>query len=67
MPPNCRYVILVQVKEIFELMSDLRSEVDDVNLGLQHFFGDFNVVHTRLISSGVRRLSTILAISDFPR
>lgn len=31
----------------------LRSEVDDINLGLQHFYGDFNVVHARLISSGV--------------
>ena len=30
-----------------------RSEVDDINLGLQHFYGDFNVVHGRLISSGV--------------
>ncbi|KAJ3556497.1 hypothetical protein NM688_g1998 [Phlebia brevispora] len=28
------------------------SEVDDINLGLQHFYGDFNVVHARLISSG---------------
>ncbi|KAI0094532.1 hypothetical protein BDY19DRAFT_901695 [Irpex rosettiformis] len=38
MPPNC----------------SVRSEVDDVNLGLQHFYGEFNVVHARLISSGVR-------------
>ncbi len=30
-----------------------RSEVDDINLGLEHFYGDFNVVHARLISSGV--------------
>jgi hypothetical protein len=30
-----------------------RSEVDDVNLGLDHFYGDFNVVHARLIASGV--------------
>ena len=30
-----------------------RSEVDDINLGLEHFYGDFNVVHTRLIASGV--------------
>ncbi|KAJ7755057.1 hypothetical protein DFH07DRAFT_500073 [Mycena maculata] len=32
-----------------------RSEVDDINLGLEHFYGDFNVVHARLISSGVRK------------
>jgi hypothetical protein len=31
-----------------------RSEVDDVNLGLEHYYGDFNVVHGRLISTGVR-------------
>ena len=30
-----------------------RSEIDDINLGLEHFYGDFNVVHARLISSGV--------------
>ncbi|PPQ90946.1 hypothetical protein CVT25_008257 [Psilocybe cyanescens] len=30
------------------------SEVDDVNLGLEHFYGDFNVVHARLISSGIK-------------
>ncbi|KDR85601.1 hypothetical protein GALMADRAFT_234564 [Galerina marginata CBS 339.88] len=33
---------------------NLRSEVDDVNLGLEHFYGDFNVVHARLISSGIK-------------
>ncbi|OBZ77001.1 hypothetical protein A0H81_03655, partial [Grifola frondosa] len=31
-----------------------RSEVDDVNFGIQHYYGDFNVVHARLISSGIR-------------
>ncbi|KAJ6520254.1 hypothetical protein C8R45DRAFT_954465 [Mycena sanguinolenta] len=35
-----------------------RSEVDDINLGLEHFYGDFNVVHARLISSGIK---------DYPR
>lgn len=32
-----------------------RSEVDDVNLGLQHFYGDFDVAHARLVSSGVSK------------
>jgi SAM-dependent methyltransferase len=32
----------------------LRCEVDDLNLGLDHFYGDFDVVHARLIASGVR-------------
>lgn len=27
--------------------------MDDINLGLEHFYGDFNVVHCQLISSGV--------------
>jgi hypothetical protein len=31
-----------------------RSEVDDVNLGLEHYYGDFNVVNARLVSGGVR-------------
>lgn len=31
-----------------------RSEVDDINLGLQHFYDDYDFVHARLISSGVR-------------
>ena len=30
--------------------------MDDINLGLQHFYGDFNVVHARLISSGVSNI-----------
>ncbi|KAF7356192.1 hypothetical protein MVEN_00950500 [Mycena venus] len=31
-----------------------RSEVDDINLGLEHFHGDFNVVRARLVSSGIK-------------
>ncbi|KAJ7185297.1 hypothetical protein C8R46DRAFT_376111 [Mycena filopes] len=31
-----------------------RSEVDDINLGLEHFYGKFNVVHVRLISAGIQ-------------
>ncbi|KAF7426628.1 hypothetical protein PC9H_008997 [Pleurotus ostreatus] len=38
-----------------------RSEVDDINLGLQHFCDDFDFVHARLISSGVRTVGTIVA------
>ncbi|KAA1471411.1 hypothetical protein DENSPDRAFT_799321 [Dentipellis sp. KUC8613] len=40
--------------ELSDMPDNLRSEVDDINLGLQHFYGDFNVVHARLISSGIR-------------
>ncbi|KAF8580131.1 S-adenosyl-L-methionine-dependent methyltransferase [Ramaria rubella] len=31
-----------------------RTEVDDINLGLEHFYDSFDVVHTRLVSSGIR-------------
>ncbi|KAH9920205.1 uncharacterized protein BXZ73DRAFT_91944 [Epithele typhae] len=30
------------------------SEVDDINLGLQHFYDSFDVAHARLVSSGIR-------------
>lgn len=35
------------------LIKNSRSEVDDLNLGLEHFYGDFDVVHARLICTGV--------------
>ncbi|KAF8531256.1 S-adenosyl-L-methionine-dependent methyltransferase [Gautieria morchelliformis] len=31
-----------------------RIEVDDINLGLEHFYDSFDVVQTRLISSGIK-------------
>ncbi len=34
--------------------SNCRYEVDDVNLGLDHYEGQFDVVHCRLISSGIK-------------
>ncbi|KAJ7708943.1 hypothetical protein B0H17DRAFT_1031304 [Mycena rosella] len=37
-----------------------RSEVDDINLGLEHFYGDFNVVHTQLISSGIKNYANLI-------
>ncbi|KAI0068004.1 hypothetical protein BV25DRAFT_1875105 [Artomyces pyxidatus] len=43
-----------------EMPENCRSEVDDINLGLQHFFGDFNVVHARLISSGIKDYQTLI-------
>lgn len=52
MPSNCRYVG-VPFWSIAEFRLAFRSEVDDINLGLEHFYGDFNVVHAQLISSGV--------------
>ncbi|KAJ3717267.1 hypothetical protein DFJ43DRAFT_1099560 [Lentinula guzmanii] len=53
--PYCSAVAvdLVPMQSIY-MPPNLRSEVDDINLGLEHFYGDFNVVHARLISSGVK-------------
>ncbi|KAF5385302.1 hypothetical protein D9615_001170 [Tricholomella constricta] len=37
-----------------------RSEVDDINLGLEHFYGDFNVVHAQLIASGIKDFHNLI-------
>ena len=37
-----------------EIPPNLRFEVDDVTLGLEHFRGDFDMVHIRHICSGIR-------------
>jgi len=37
-----------------DMPPNCRSEVDDINLGLQHYYGDFNVVHARLICTGIK-------------
>ncbi|KAF9270828.1 S-adenosyl-L-methionine-dependent methyltransferase [Marasmius fiardii PR-910] len=53
--PNCSAVAVDLVPmQSQTLPPNLRSEVDDINLGLEHFYGDFNVVHARLISSGIK-------------
>ncbi|KAF8910024.1 S-adenosyl-L-methionine-dependent methyltransferase [Gymnopilus junonius] len=53
--PNCSAVAVDLIPMQSPIMPpNLRSEVDDVNLGLEHFYGDFNVVHARLISSGIK-------------
>ncbi|KDQ07710.1 hypothetical protein BOTBODRAFT_180480 [Botryobasidium botryosum FD-172 SS1] len=31
-----------------------RIEVDDINLGLEHFYGSFDLIHARLISAGIK-------------
>ncbi|KAF9521300.1 hypothetical protein CPB83DRAFT_778940 [Crepidotus variabilis] len=45
-------VDLIPLREI-ELPQNLRSEVDDINLGLEHYFSGFDVVHARLIAAGI--------------
>ena len=42
-----------------------RSEVDDINLGLEHFYGDFNVVHAWLVGSGVSFTSFVFSMCRF--
>ncbi|KAI0375494.1 hypothetical protein BV20DRAFT_960668 [Pilatotrama ljubarskyi] len=53
--PYCSAVAvdLVPMQDV-NMPPNCRSEVDDINLGLQHFYGAFNVAHARLVSSGIR-------------
>ncbi|KAJ7875172.1 hypothetical protein B0H14DRAFT_2258483, partial [Mycena olivaceomarginata] len=37
-----------------------RFEVDDINLGLHHFYGDFNIVHMWRISSGIKNCVVLI-------
>lgn len=36
---------------------NMRMEVDDINLGLPHFHGQFDLVHLRCVTSGIRGTS----------
>lgn len=49
---QCLAVDLVPMQNT-DMPENCRSEVDDINLGLQHYYGDFDVVHTRLICTGI--------------
>ncbi|TFY63310.1 hypothetical protein EVJ58_g3330 [Rhodofomes roseus] len=51
---SCTVAVDLVPMQALNMPPNMRSEVDDINLGLQHFFGDFNVVHARLVSSGIR-------------
>ncbi|KAI0673624.1 hypothetical protein C8Q78DRAFT_1018090 [Trametes maxima] len=53
--PHCSAVAvdLVPMQDA-NMPPNCRSEVDDINLGLQHFYGAFDVAHARLVSSGIR-------------
>jgi len=59
--PHCQAVAvdLVPMQSI-DMPPNCRSEVDDINIGLQHFYGEFNVVHARLISSGIKDFPTLI-------
>jgi SAM-dependent methyltransferase len=59
--PNCSAVAvdLVPMQSLY-MPSNCRSEVDDINLGLEHFYGDFNVVHARLICTGIKDYAALV-------
>ncbi|OCH88758.1 S-adenosyl-L-methionine-dependent methyltransferase [Obba rivulosa] len=53
--PHCSAVAVDLVPmQVRNMPPNCRSEVDDINLGLQHFYGVYNVAHARLVCSGVR-------------
>ncbi|KAJ2923034.1 hypothetical protein H1R20_g14060, partial [Candolleomyces eurysporus] len=49
-------------KQLFnrDAPENCRSEVDDINLGMEHYYNEFDVVHTRLVSSGVRDYKALI-------
>ncbi|EAU92569.1 hypothetical protein CC1G_06580 [Coprinopsis cinerea okayama7 len=53
--PNCDAVAvdLVPIGDASDLPPNIRCEIDDINLGLSHFYGQFDVVHCRLIAPGI--------------
>jgi SAM-dependent methyltransferase len=36
------------------LPNNCRFEVDDINLGMDHFVGQFDLIHVRLVGSGIK-------------
>jgi len=59
--PNCIAVgtDLIPMQSL-TMPPNVRSEVDDINIGLEHFYGGFNVVHARLISSGIKDYNLLI-------
>jgi hypothetical protein len=54
--PNCQVVgidLAPPPVDIQSLPANCRFEIDDVNLGLSHHHGQFDVIHVRCIGSGV--------------
>ncbi|KAF4604739.1 hypothetical protein EYR40_003517 [Pleurotus pulmonarius] len=59
--PNCDAVAVDLVPmQSPDMPFNCRSEVDDINLGLQHFYDDFDFVHARLISSGIKDFPALI-------
>jgi hypothetical protein len=43
---------------IIETPPNCRFELDDINMGLSHFYGQFDFVHMRCVAAGVRTTFT---------
>jgi len=52
--PHCNVVGVDLAPIQTEPPLNCRIEVDDINLGLEHFYGCFDFVHARLIASGIK-------------
>ncbi|KAF9786738.1 S-adenosyl-L-methionine-dependent methyltransferase [Thelephora terrestris] len=53
--PHCSCVAVDLIPmQVVDLPPNCRSEIDDINLGLQHYQDEFNVINARLVASGVR-------------
>ncbi|KDQ15613.1 hypothetical protein BOTBODRAFT_31504 [Botryobasidium botryosum FD-172 SS1] len=54
--PHCTVVgvDLAPIQTSYIPPPNFRVEVDDVNLGLEHFEGQFDLVHSRFISTGIK-------------
>jgi len=53
--PHCSCVAVDLVPmQVVDMPPNCRSEIDDINLGLQHYQEEYNVINARLVSSGVR-------------
>ncbi|EGO05266.1 hypothetical protein SERLA73DRAFT_82854 [Serpula lacrymans var. lacrymans S7.3] len=59
--PQCTAVAvdLIPMQSV-SMPPNCRSEVDDINFGLEHFYGKFDVVHSKLISSGVEDYQNLI-------
>ncbi|KXN88920.1 hypothetical protein AN958_06791 [Leucoagaricus sp. SymC.cos] len=53
--PHCSAVAIdLTPMKVIQFTCRNRGEVDDINLGLEHYYGQFNVVHARLVAIGVK-------------
>ncbi|KAJ8515767.1 hypothetical protein ONZ45_g6852 [Pleurotus djamor] len=56
---SCVAIDLVPMQSAI-MPTNCRSEVDDLNLGLEHFYGEFDFVHGRLISFGINDYARLI-------